>query len=137
MVQGDEPMTIPEMINDAVAPLLKDPKVNCVNLVKRISNEEEYLDPNTIKVVMNQHYDALYFSREPIPNNRVVGFENIAAFKQVCIIPFRRDLLLKYSQLEPSRLEQAESIDISLNMVTRSGWSRRLWRHMLSTRQRI
>jgi 3-deoxy-manno-octulosonate cytidylyltransferase (CMP-KDO synthetase) len=112
MVQGDEPMTVPEMIDDAVAPVLNDPKVGCVNLVKRINGEEEYLDRNTIKVVMNQHKDALYFSRETVPSSRVVGFGNIAAFKQVCIIPFRRDLLLKYARLEPSRLEQAESIDM-------------------------
>ena len=112
MVQGDEPMTVPAMIEQAVAPMLEDPQVQCVNLVKRIESEEEYLDPNTIKVVMDRQGDALYFSREPIPTRRILGLERIPLFKQVCIIPFRRDLLLTYSQLKPTPLEQAESIDM-------------------------
>lgn len=112
MVQGDEPMTVPAMIEQAVAPLLEDPQVQCVNLIKRIKSEEEYLDPNTIKVVMDRQGDALYFSREPIPTRRILELERIPLFKQVCIIPFRRDLLLTYSQLEPTPLEQAESVDM-------------------------
>ena len=42
--------------------------------------------------------------------------------KQICIIPFERDFLLKYSKLEPTPLEEAESIDMpgSLNMVITS-----------------
>ncbi len=112
MVQGDEPMTLPQMIESAVTPMLNDPAVQCVNLVKRIESEEEYRDPNTIKVVMDRHGDALYFSREPIPTQRRLGFERIPVFKQVCVIPFRRDFLLQYARLEPTPLEQAESIDM-------------------------
>lgn len=112
MVQGDEPMMFPRMIRMAVTPMLSDPAVQCVNLVRRIESEEEYRDPNTIKVVMDRHGDALYFSREPIPTQRLQGFEKIPVFKQVCIIPFRRDFLLQYARLEPTPLEQAESIDV-------------------------
>src|SRR5258706_8108110 len=66
MIQGDEPMITPGMIQAAVAPMLKDEAVSCVNLARRIIDQPEYLDPNTIKVVMNAHGDALYFSRAPI-----------------------------------------------------------------------
>ena len=112
MIQGDEPMTVPAMIDQAVAPMLEDPQVQCVNLVKRIESEEEYLDPNTIKAVMDNKGNALYFSREPIPTRRILGLDRIPLFKQVCIIPFRRDALLAYSKLKPTPLEQAESIDM-------------------------
>lgn len=112
MVQGDEPMVVPEMIDAAVAPMLENPSIQCVNLAKRISNEEEYHDPNTIKVVMDHRGEALYFSREPIPTSKVSDFGNIPVFKQVCIIPFRRDFLLRYARLEPTALEQAESVDM-------------------------
>lgn len=112
MVQGDEPMTVPAMIELAVAPMLDDPRVQCVNLVKRIESEEEYLDPNTIKVVMDRQGNALYFSREPIPTRHLLGLERVPMFKQVCIIPFRRGLLHTYAQLEPTPLERAESIDM-------------------------
>ena len=112
MVQGDEPMTVPEMIDLAVAPMLDDPSVQCVNLAKRIENEDELLSPNTIKVVMDRDGDALYFSREPIPTRRVLGLENSPVFKQVCIIPFRSKMLATYAALEQTPLEQAESIDM-------------------------
>ncbi len=112
MVQGDEPMTRPEMIDLAIEPFFQDDSVQCVNLAKRILTEAEMENPNTIKLVMDREGTALYFSREPIPTRRQLGFEHIPVYKQVCIIPFRRDFLFKYTQLSPTPLEQAESIDM-------------------------
>ncbi len=112
MVQGDEPMVVPQMIDQALGPLLDDPEVQCVNLAKRIESDKEFNDPNTIKVVMDLRGDALYFSREPVPTRRLQSCNKIPVFKQVCIIPFRRDFLLRYARLEPTALEQAESVDM-------------------------
>lgn len=112
MVQGDEPMTVPEMIDQAVEPMLADPEVGCVNLAGKIQDEAEHCNPATIKVVVDKNWDALYFSRVPIPTASVMGFDNIPLYKQVCIIPFRREMLLKYSHLEPTPLEIAESVDM-------------------------
>ena len=112
LVQGDEPMTVPEMIDAAVEPMLQDPSIDCINLAKRIETEEEFLNPNTIKVVMNQQGDALCFSRSPIPTIAQKSFSEIQAFKQVCIIPFRRQALADYAALPPTPLEVAESIDM-------------------------
>ena len=112
MVQGDEPMIFPEMFDLALGPLLHDPTVLCTNLAAPIRSEEEFEDRNTIKVVMAQNGDALYFSREPIPTRQRSPFDQIPVYKQVCVIPFRRDFLLKYAALEPTPLEQAESIDM-------------------------
>jgi 3-deoxy-manno-octulosonate cytidylyltransferase (CMP-KDO synthetase) len=112
MVQGDEPMTHPDMIDTAVAPFRHDATLECVNLVRRIEHEADYLDANTIKVVMNQQGDALYMSRRPIPTLAKTGFADTAAYKQVCIIPFRTATLLQYARLSPTPLEQLESIDM-------------------------
>jgi 3-deoxy-manno-octulosonate cytidylyltransferase (CMP-KDO synthetase) len=112
LVQGDEPMTVPEMIDCAVAPMLEDQTIACVNLTKRIETEREWNDGNTIKVVRDVQGNALYFSRQPIPTDRLAGFRNIPLFKQVCIIPFRKQALLDYAALEPTPLEIAESIDM-------------------------
>jgi 3-deoxy-manno-octulosonate cytidylyltransferase (CMP-KDO synthetase) len=112
MVQGDEPMVVPEMIDLALQPLLNDPGVVCTNLASPITSEREFEDRNTIKVVMAHNGDALYFSREPIPTRQQLIFGQLSAYKQVCIIPFRRDFLLRYTSLEPTPLEQAESIDM-------------------------
>jgi 3-deoxy-manno-octulosonate cytidylyltransferase (CMP-KDO synthetase) len=112
LVQGDEPMTMPGMIDAAVAPMIDDPSIPCVNLTTRIATEAEWRDPNTIKVVTDLRGNALFFSRQPIPSAGVRGFGAIPVYKQVCIIPFRRAALSEYAALAPTPLELAESIDM-------------------------
>ena len=113
MVQGDEPMTYPEMIEESLAPFLSnDPGITCVNLTAKIKSQKEFEDPNTIKVVMDRDGFALYMSREPIPTLHLQNFERISAFKQVCIIPFTAAALQEFIQLDPTPLEVAESIDM-------------------------
>jgi 3-deoxy-manno-octulosonate cytidylyltransferase (CMP-KDO synthetase) len=114
MVQGDEPMTHPTMIDAAVAPFQSDPQLGCVNLVKTIDNKRDFLDPNTIKVVMNQKGDAIYMSRQPIPTapQSAQEFSHPAAYKQVCIIPFRRETLVDFARLPSTPLERLESVDM-------------------------
>ena len=110
MVQGDEPMTHPDMIAEAVKPMLADPGIQVVNLMAKIMDKAEFEDRNCIKVVCDLHSNALYFSREPIPTRCKV--DQIPINKQVCIIPFRRDYLLEYTRLAPTPLEIAESVDM-------------------------
>jgi 3-deoxy-manno-octulosonate cytidylyltransferase (CMP-KDO synthetase) len=120
MIQGDEPMITPEMIEAAVTPLLLDQAVNCVNLARRITSQEEYLDRNTIKVAMTLNGDALYFSRAPIPAIDFARLDQPPVFKQVCVIPFRRACLREFARLSPTPLEQAESIDM-LRLIEHGG----------------
>jgi 3-deoxy-manno-octulosonate cytidylyltransferase (CMP-KDO synthetase) len=105
-------MITPDMIASAVAPMVGDPSVNCVNLARRIASWAEYIDPNTIKVVMDVHGDALYFSRAPVPMLDLASVERGTAFKQVCVIPFRREFLHEFARLPQTPLERAESIDM-------------------------
>lgn len=58
MVQGDEPMITPDMIDAAVEPMLKDPSINVVNLMADLATEEEFEDPNEVKVVTDLNGDA-------------------------------------------------------------------------------
>ncbi len=110
MVQGDEPMTHPDMIAEAVQPMLNDVSIQVVNLLGKITDIAEFEDRNCIKVVCDLSLNALYFSREPIPTRSKVS--NVPMGKQVCIIPFRRDYLLQYTSLTPTPLEIAESVDM-------------------------
>lgn len=112
MVQGDEPMTHPDMIDEATAPFADEPDIQCVNLLRRIDNEADYRNPNTIKVVLHPSGDAMYFSRSPIPASSKNDFAMIEAFKQVCIIPFTRASLARFAALPPTPLEIAESVDM-------------------------
>lgn len=110
MVQGDEPMTHPDMIAEAVQPLLDGPDIQVVNLLGKINDMAEFEDRNCIKVVCDLRLNAMYFSREPIPTRCKVA--EIPMGKQVCIIPFRRDYLLEYTRMSPTPLEVAESVDM-------------------------
>ena len=107
---GDEPMTHPDMITEAVQPMLDDPDIQVVNLLGEIKSEAEFKDRNCIKVVCDIYNNALYFSREPIPTQSKT--HRIHMGKQVCVIPFRRDYLIEYSSLMPTPLEIAESVDM-------------------------
>ncbi len=111
IVQGDEPMVTPDMIDTALAPMLSDDDIQVVNLMAAIESDVEFNDPNTIKVVTNNQSDALYFSRLPIPSY-MHGKPAQSVFKQVCIMPFRRSALLDFEELSSTSLEQAESIDM-------------------------
>ncbi len=111
MVQGDEPMVSAEMIEAAVGPFT-DPGVVCTNLSSAIEVEEDYVDPNTIKLVVDASGNALYFSRSPIPAAARQAFTPGLASRQICVIGFRAAFLQEYSRLSPTPLEQEESIDM-------------------------
>jgi 3-deoxy-manno-octulosonate cytidylyltransferase (CMP-KDO synthetase) len=110
MVQGDEPMTHPNMIDEAVEPMLKDASIRVVNLLAKIESLEEFEDRNCIKVVCDLQSNALCFSREPIPTRSMVSC--VPMLKQVNIVPFRRNFLLEYIGMTPTPLEVVESIDM-------------------------
>lgn len=110
MVQGDEPMTHPDMIAEAVQPMLDDLEIQVVNLLGQITDPAEFEDRNCIKVVCDLDMNAMYFSREPIPTRS--KSHTVPMGKQVCVIPFRRDYLLEYTHMAPTPLEIVESIDM-------------------------
>lgn len=112
VMQGDEPLVYPEMIDDAVRPIIEEDDVRCTNLAKSIETEESFRDSNNVKVVVDDNWDALYFSREPIPNLHDVEFNEIDVYKQVCVIPFEREFLFKFTTMAETTLEQIESIDM-------------------------
>ncbi len=111
MIQGDEPMVTPEMMNEAVQPMLDDASIQVLNLMSELKTRKEHDDPNEVKVVVDLHGNALYFSREPIPSWKK-GAKDVPMLKQVCVIPFRRDFLIKYEALAPTPLEIVESVDM-------------------------
>ncbi|MFA6238862.1 MAG: 3-deoxy-manno-octulosonate cytidylyltransferase [Bacteriovorax sp.] len=110
MIQGDEPLVNPSMIDQSLVPILSG-EAELVNLYAIIDDEEDYNDPNEIKVVMDKDHNALYFSRRPIPFTNKFS-QNELSFKQVCIIPFKRENLIKFNSMKQTALEKHESIDM-------------------------
>lgn len=111
-VQGDEPCLLPPMIEAAIEPLRSDPAVVCVNLMTPLTREEDWMSPNTVKVVVNLKSDALYFSREPIPSRAKAPDGASPVYRQVCILAFRSEFLQQFAQLPPTPLERIESVDM-------------------------
>ena len=111
LIQGDEPMLQPEMVDKLIDALESDPTVQVSNGYAPICSIGEFLDPNEVKVVLDNNSDAIYFSREPVPS-RKKWEGNIPMFRQVCIIPFRRDYLLQFNSTPQTPLEKIESIDM-------------------------
>lgn len=112
VMQGDEPLIYPDMIDSAIEPLTENENVLVTNLARAIPNEAQYRDPNNVKVVVDDDWNALYFSRAPIPNLHDMEFDDIPVYHQVCVIPFRRDFLYEFTAMEETPLERVESIDM-------------------------
>ena len=110
MVQGDEPMTTSSMISQSIKPFRKQKSINVVNLFSKFENLKEFNNPNTIKVVRDKNDNAIYFTRNL--DKRYFYSKSKRVGKQVCIIPFRREYLLKFIKLKPTFLEILESIDM-------------------------
>ncbi len=111
MVQGDEPMVTPQMITESLQPFAGNESVNVVNLMAHMDSVKEFEDPNEVKVVVNNNNEAIYFSREPIPS-RKKGTTDVPMLKQVCIIPFKRQYLLRFNEMAETELERIESVDM-------------------------
>ena len=111
MVQGDEPMLVPEMLADAIRPMLADPELQILNIISRIPSREVFESPNSVKVVTDLAGNMLYLSRAPIPSDVKYKGE-IPMQKQLGIILFRRDFLLKYNNMPQTPLEKIESVDM-------------------------
>lgn len=112
-VQGDEPMIEAEMIDTAIAPLLEHADISMGTLMAHIDTQEDFVNPNVVKVVTDQRGMALYFSRSPIPHLRDAGPDAIRAdgYKHIGLYVYKRDFLLRYPHLEPTPLEQTEKLE--------------------------
>ncbi|HEY7185255.1 MAG TPA: 3-deoxy-manno-octulosonate cytidylyltransferase [Vicinamibacterales bacterium] len=106
-VQGDLPMIEPEMIAEAIEPLTADPALVMSTLRQAIADDSDFTNPNVVKVVVDAHDHALYFSRAPIPFQRDRG----TAFKHIGLYGYRRDFLLTFAALQQTPLERSESLE--------------------------
>jgi len=111
MIQGDEPLINPLMINEVIQPLL-DGKNVVSNLMTRLKNLTEAENPNFVKVVTAACGRALYMSREPIPSSALHKKE-IEYFRQLGLIAFTREAILSFVRLPTTRLEIIESVDMN------------------------
>ena len=104
------------MIDQAIEPLLFDKKVSVSTLARRITNVEEMKSPSVVKVVFDYNNFALYFSRSPIPfvrdaKSNLEKIQSAEIYKHIGLYVYRRDALLKFTNLKPTDLEQIEKLE--------------------------
>jgi 3-deoxy-manno-octulosonate cytidylyltransferase (CMP-KDO synthetase) len=117
-VQGDEPQMPAALIDQVAALLSAHPQAHIATLCTPIAELAEFLNPNVVKVVKADDDTALYFSRAPIPWQRdgaIAGLSSQTQFtnaqRHLGIYAYRVSALLQLTQLPPSSLELAESLE--------------------------
>ena len=114
-VQGDEPLTPPELITDAIKAFEENSDIDVLTYAHKIDTPEELENPNLVKIAMTAEGKAHYFSRSLIPHGEKVANRHIGFYA------YKRDALEKFVKSEQSpleiseKLEQLRGLDIGLN----------------------
>ena len=109
-VQGDEPLLSSEAIDLAVDALKTDPSDPVSTLRRQIADPSDLDNPAVVKVVIDRVGYALYFSRSPIPFVRP-GHAPPDFWRHIGLYAYRRDFLLRVSQLPSTPAERAEGLE--------------------------
>lgn len=113
-IQGDEPFIHHQQI-EQMAQCFRNTNAQIATLVKKIDNLHELTNHNTIKVVVSNKKEALYFSRTAVPYYRGEDFSEWMKlhhyYKHIGIYGYRSDILAEIVKLERSSLEIAESLE--------------------------
>ena len=126
-LQGDEPLMPATLINEC-AEILSRPGADIATLASGFSSEQEFRNPNVVKVVTDGEGNALYFSRATIPFSRSSETDNLAmatALQHHGIYAYRVGVLIRLMQAKPVELERCEQLEqlraLGLGMKIRVG----------------
>ncbi len=115
-LQGDEPLLDPAVADSLVEVMVDNPTVDLATCAHAFDHENQWQDPNTVKVLIDQNDEALYFSRAMVPGSfpeatgkKTAGFQH--ALRHVGIYAFRREALDRFLSLESTPLEKAEGLE--------------------------
>jgi 3-deoxy-manno-octulosonate cytidylyltransferase (CMP-KDO synthetase) len=108
-IQGDEPLIDPFLIDRLIEKLRSDRKIDIVTAAHSFENSADASSPHQVKVVVDAHGRALYFSRAAIPFPR--NPSKIKYLRHQGIYGFRRDALLRFVKWKRGPLERAESLE--------------------------
>ena len=109
-IQGDEPMLDPSIINQLVE-CFDDELVDMATIGSTVIDNSDYLNPNSVKIIINENGFASSFCRE-IKDHQIGGY-----YHHVGIYGYRKDTLLRFTMLDQSineinlNLEQLRALD--------------------------
>ncbi len=111
-IQGDEPFIDPKTIDDLAALLKKDLACQMGTVIKEITDDADFTNPNVVKCVVDEQGYALYFSRAPIPYNRnAAAPAGMKRYKHLGLYAYRKDFLMQYKDWPKGILESVEQLE--------------------------
>ena len=108
-VQGDEPFVKKEPL-EKLLQLFDDPFVQVASLMQVMKDRNDIMDPNFVKVVVDQKMNSLFFSRSVIPYPRDIKVIPIY-YEHIGVYGFRKQALINFTQWPVSPLEAIEKIE--------------------------
>jgi len=109
-IQGDEPLLDPALVDQLAHTLRQDATLPMITAASVIKEADQLTDPNIVKVVLNSHSNALYFSRSSIPYRRS-EVTSLPTYRHLGLYGYRVDFLERFVSLPPSPLELAEGLE--------------------------
>lgn len=111
-IQGDEPFVKKEPLEHIIKAFKQDEKkeIDVATLIRRLTDWNHIEDSNYVKVIKDINDYALYFSRSVIPFPREKNFK-ADYYEHVGVYAFRKQSLLKFSELPMLQNEKAEKIE--------------------------
>ncbi len=121
-VQGDEPLLQPALLGEVAAHLAKHDECAIATAAYPISQVADLFNPNIVKVVLDAHGRALYFSRAPIPwardayqsfpeNLSKIALPSYPVYHHIGLYAYRAGFLRRFTQLPRSPLEETEALE--------------------------
>lgn len=112
-VQGDEPLVRADWIRALITPFESDPRLRMSTIAHKLT-EDDLHSMNAVKVLVNRHGNAMYFTRYSAPYSRVNAKEmglSGSAMKHMGFYAYKKSFLAEFCQSPPSFCEQAESLE--------------------------
>ena len=107
-IQGDEPLIPIELVDELIRLMTSDRSVEMATVA--VPADRKKMTENNVKVVFGTTGQALYFSRSEIPFVRQGG-EDPGCYLHWGIYAYRKDILERFVQLPPGKLENSEKLE--------------------------
>lgn len=128
-LQGDEPFIDPRDLA-GIIDVLKTKSCDIATLKRPVGSQEDFLNPNVVKVVVRDDNQALYFSRAPIPYDRTGANAFSNAYRHIGVYGYKRDALERLTKEDVHVMERREGLEqlralaIGMTIQTVSAMSR-------------
>ena len=124
-VQGDEPLLSADVVDELICFMKENQKVEFATISEPLTQVDDFINPNCVKVVTDSAGVALYFSRSAIPYPRdysellsselplgqILPLVNYPIKRHVGIYGFRLEALEHFVSLDESALEEIEKLE--------------------------